>query len=126
MSNTLERRYWSRIFDRVYLEKIKTAWDYPWIASVWYQGGLTATPNCNLVSNIGFGEDGSHTKEGDSEAMAMAVECLGELTHPKIVAQHEDADNYAFQNHFGGKYLGVSGFPRRVTKKLYSLLKIAS
>ena len=125
MPDTLERRYWLRIFDKAHAGMIDT-WDYPWTASVWYQGGLSATPHCNLVSNIGFGEDGAHTKKGGSEFENMAVESLGELTHPKIVAQHEDADNYAFQNHFGGKYLGVSGFPRRVTKKLYSLLKIVS
>ena len=118
MSNTLERRYWSRIFDRVYLEKIKTAWDYPWTASVWYQGGLTATPNSNLVSNIGFGEDGTHTKKGGSEFENMAVECLGELTNPKIVAQHEDADQYVFENLFGGKYQGWKNLSKRIARKM--------
>ena len=121
MSNTLERRYWSRIFDRVYLEKIKTAWDYPWTASVWYQGGLTATPHCNLVSNTGFGEDGAHTKKKGSEFENMSVECLGELTHPKIVTQHEEADNYVFQHVFGGKYQGLKRLPRRVEHKLSKL-----
>jgi len=94
------------------------SWAYPWTASVWYQGGLTATPNCNLVSNIGFGEDETHTKKGGSEFEAMAVESLGELTHPKIVAQHEEADNYVFQNFFGGKYQSLQGLPRRVLRKV--------
>ena len=123
LPDSQERRYWQSIFNLVYRGRVDS-WAYPWTACVWYQGGLTATPNSNLVSNIGFGEDGTHTIKRSSEFENMAVECLGELTHPKIVAQHEDADNYAFQNHFGGKYLGVSGFPRLVTKKLYSLLKI--
>jgi hypothetical protein len=54
--DTVERRYWEAIFDRVAHGEIDS-WAYPWTASVWYHGGLTATPNVNLVTNIGFGED---------------------------------------------------------------------
>jgi hypothetical protein len=120
MPDTLEREYWLRIFDKAHAGMIDT-WDYPWIAYVWYQGGLTATPHCNLVSNIGFGEDAVHTKKGGSEFENMAIESLGELTHPKIVAQHEDSDNYVFQHVFGGKYQGLKGLPRKVGRKLSKL-----
>ena len=94
------------------------SWAYPWTACVWYQGGLTATPNSNLVSNIGFGEDGTHTKKGSSEFENMAVECLGELTHPKIVAQNEDADRYTFENLFDGKYQGWKNLSERIARKM--------
>ncbi len=53
------RAYWEKIFERTYRAEIDT-WDYSWTASVWYHGGLTATPNVNLVSNIGFGKDPQH------------------------------------------------------------------
>lgn len=118
LPDSVEKKYWSKIFDRVYAGMLDTAWDYPWTASIWHRGGLTATPNCNLVSNIGFGQDGTHTTKKGSEFENMAVEPLGELTHPKVVLQDENADNYVFQNHFGGKYLGVSGLPKRVIRKL--------
>jgi hypothetical protein len=112
-----ERRYWQRIFNRVYRGRADS-WAYPWTACVWYHGGLTATPNSNLVSNIGFGEDGTHTKKGGSEFENMAVECLGELTNPKIVAQHEDADQYVFENLFGGKYQGWKNLSKRIARKM--------
>ena len=57
LPDKVERRYWQKIFDRVYAEKIDS-WAYPYTASIWYNGGLTATPNVNLVSNIGFGVSG--------------------------------------------------------------------
>ena len=120
MPDTLERRYWLRIFDKSHAGMIDT-WDFLWTASVWHQGGLTATPNSNLVSNIGFEEDGTHTKKGGSELEDMAVESLGELTHPKIVAQNEDADNYVFQHVFGGKYQRLKGLPRRVLRKVQKM-----
>ena len=120
LPNSQERRYWQRVFNRVYRGKVDS-WAYPWTASVWYQGGLTATPNSNLVSNVGFGEDGAHTKKGGSELETMAVSSLGELTHPKIVAQNEDADNYVFQHVFGGKHQGFKRLPRWIRRKVSKL-----
>jgi hypothetical protein len=115
--NSLERRYWTKIFNRVYAGKIDS-WAYPWTASVWHQGGLTAVPNCNLVSNIGFGEDGAHAKKGGSELENMIVEPLGEIVHVDNVVQDNIADAYVFQHVFGGKYQGLKGLPRRIRRKL--------
>lgn len=122
--NLVERGYWTKIFNEVHAGKINS-WAYPWTASVWYHAGLTVTPNVNLVKNIGFGEDATHTKKGDN-TLDVPIESLGELIHPRIIAQNENADNYVFQNHFGGRYLGVSGFPRRIIRKLVSLRETAS
>ena len=74
-----------------------------------------------MISNIGFGEDGTHTKKGSSEFENMAIECLGVLTYPKIVAQHEDADSYIFKHVFGGKHQGLKGLLRRVGRKVSKL-----
>jgi hypothetical protein len=87
------RRYWENIFDRMHRAEIDT-WDYPWTASVWYHGGLTATPNVNLVSNIGFGPDSTHTGSANSALAAMATKSLGELRHPLTVVQDVEADRF--------------------------------
>ena len=104
LPDRVERRYWSKIFDRVYGNQIDS-WDYPWTACVWYHGGLTATPNVNLVSNIGFGSEATHTTSRNSSPAVMRVESIGELHHPSLIKQHSDADYYAFNSHFGGKNL---------------------
>ena len=49
---------------------------HPWIASTWYKGGITITPNTNLVSNIGFGEESTHTSTKDSEFSNMPLKAL--------------------------------------------------
>lgn len=105
----IERRYWSNILDRMYRNEIDT-WDYSWMASVWYHDGLTATPNVNLVSNIGFGPDGTHTVTDVDEA-GHPVHPLGPLTHPEFVVQDREADRYAYDNISGG-------LQRRVHKRL--------
>ena len=65
-SDKIERKYLQKIFDSCYAGQIDS-WDYPWMASTWYKNGLTATPNVNLVSNIGFGKDASYTKQKNSK-----------------------------------------------------------
>lgn len=37
-------------------------WDYQWIATVWAQNGLVIRPAKNLIKNIGFDIDATHTK----------------------------------------------------------------
>lgn len=97
----LERRYWEKIFDRVKAGTIDS-WAYPWAASCNYREGLTATPNSNLVSNIGFGENATHTV-GHSWLSGMTTRSYRNLSHPKDIAQHVQADGFVFDQVFGGK-----------------------
>lgn len=46
--------YWARIFDETHGER-NTSWAYCWVYAAWANGGLTASPNMNLISNVGFG-----------------------------------------------------------------------
>ena len=101
--DSVVRNYWEKIFDQMYRAEIDT-WDYPWLASVWYQGGLTVTPNVNLVSNIGFGPDATHTFSENNQFSAMKTHRLSELNHPIKIEQDAEADLYVFDNAIGGKY----------------------
>lgn len=122
MVDSVERRYWRKIFDRVHGGEIDS-WAYPWTASVWYGGGLTATPNVNLVTNIGFGADATHTTSGDSKIANLPIGNLGTLAHPDEVVQDFDADRYAFDHAFGGRNLrwprSLLFLPRRVGGYIY-------
>ena len=122
----VERRYWDKIFDRMFAQQIDT-WDYPWTASVWCHGGLTATPNVNLVSNIGFGPDSTHTASSDSPLAGMVTSAIGELTHPAAIDRDQAADRYVFDNTLGGKNQrfpwSLLHLPRRTGGFVYRKLK---
>lgn len=98
-----ERKYWEGIFDQVKTNKIDT-WDYQLVASIWYNGGLTATPNVNLVSNIGFGEDATHTKDDQSIFYNKAVERIGNILHPSLIKRNKSADKYQFNKIINNRY----------------------
>jgi hypothetical protein len=98
--NSVERSVWSGLLDRVKNGEIDT-WDYQWTACAWYHAGLTATPNVNLVTNLGFGPDATHTvTTGDQEGVPSLP--LGGLTHPSVIKQDRVADLFVFNQQFGG------------------------
>ena len=105
----VERRYWEYIFKRVQDGRINS-WAYYWVANVWHKGGLTAIPNVNLVRNIGFGEDATHTKTlNEHESIIVSSLPFKKIIHPKIIQINKDADIYDFEWTFGGRN---SRFPR--------------
>ena len=122
----IERRFWKKIFNQVRAGKIDT-WDYQWAGSAWYQNGLTATPNVNLVSNIGFGINSTHTKDINHKAANIPSKEIGILKHPKMVMRNIEADKWTFDHHYGGKNLRFPYswiiFPNRVLRYFYRKLK---
>lgn len=114
--NPVERRYWEAIFDRVHRGEIDS-WAYPWTACTWYHGGLTATPNVNLVTNIGFGPGATHTHAGMAPTGTSA---LGPIRHPADVERDLEADRFTFENHFGGGAPGARApFLRRLKRRVF-------
>ncbi len=99
-----ERAYWLRIFDNVYNGQIDT-WDYIWTACIWYYGGITATPNVNLVSNIGFGSFATHTKYAQSKQANLPFFDLGRIVHPTQIRIEVSADKYIFEYLLDGRFL---------------------
>jgi hypothetical protein len=83
--------YWSGVFDAVYGGKIDT-WDYVWLLSCWSQSGLTILPRVNLVSNIGFNAQATHTL-ADSPLMKLPTAAMEfPLRHPPSVVRDAQAD----------------------------------
>ncbi len=92
--------YWYNIFDKAYAGEIDS-WGYPWTFSCWVQNGLTILPEVNLVSNIGFGDTATHTKNSDSTAANIPTFPIQfPLRHPPYMVRHRDADQYTFDTHF--------------------------
>jgi hypothetical protein len=104
LTDPVECSYWAEIFWRTYLESSQqTWWDYQWFFACLMNSGLTALPNRNLISNIGFGADATHTTDG--RRTHIAADGLGPLVHPSFILSDEVADRYTFENHIAGKML---------------------
>ncbi|MCL5431594.1 MAG: glycosyltransferase family 2 protein [Patescibacteria group bacterium] len=87
-------------------EKRKQVWDKQWLMSVEKAKGLAILPNVNLVSNIGFGAEATHTKKIERYAKLPLQTMKFPLVHPKSISRNVMADFLTYHNHFGGSTLG--------------------
>ena len=110
-------KYWGKIFEAVYKNKIDT-WDYQWTFSCWVQNGLTVLPNVNLVSNIGFGIENTHTPDSkDNRANIPREEMLFPLIHPPFIICDKVADNFTETRQFTTQPL-YKKILRRIIKEI--------
>lgn len=91
VQNKSQFKYYKNILKKVSNNRIDT-WDYQWAYNVWRNFGLSISPNKNLISNIGFGPEATHTKEQDLFSNIETEEISFPLVHPKDIEPNKDAD----------------------------------
>ena len=74
--------YWENMFGRMYDGTGPNTWDYQWIFTSWNQNWLNVLPTTNLIRNIGFGLDATHTKKSDPLAAVRADAMTFPMRHP--------------------------------------------
>ena len=104
-------RYWSRVFQNAY-EGFNT-WDYAWVFACWSQNGLIILPSVNLVSNIGFREDATHTKVVTPFTNLKVEEMTFPLIHPTSVSQNIAADSFTEKNMYSGDSQPIQFSPKQ-------------
>jgi len=103
ISNKNTNKYWKNVFLQMKNQAIDT-WDYQWTFTLWNQKQLTILPNINLISNVGFGADATHTT-GDSEFSRLVACELILKNHPLNIKRCIEADDFTSKlmfekNHF--------------------------
>ncbi len=90
----LSRFFWTKLFDGVHRKQIDS-WAIPWVYSIWSQNGLCIQPNMNLVTNIGFGKDSTHTPDSSSPLANISTHSMFfPLQHPKKVIIDQNAEDW--------------------------------
>ncbi len=115
-----EQKYWTDIFEKVFNNAIDT-WDYQWLYTCWFQSGLSVLPNSNLVSNIGFGSDATHTKSKTFLSQLPTTD-IWEVNHPPFILRDKIADDYTFDYHYGGKNIKTTN--KFISKAKHSIKSI--
>ncbi|WP_246052202.1 glycosyl transferase [Leptospira idonii] len=89
--------YWKNIFDSVKEGKIDT-WDHQWTYTNFKLRRMSIMPNVNLVSNLGFGENATHTTVSSSEsafANMKREKLVFPLVHPSKLRINEMFDRFS-------------------------------
>ena len=99
-ADPVEREFWRQSFDRVFSRQVDT-WDIQWSYCLLMHDRLAINPSVNLISNIGFGIDATHTR-GNSWMSDLPTQSLGEMRHPSVVSANAAADARTFEVVFDG------------------------
>ena len=93
-----ERWFWSLLFEKQHQLKINT-WDYQWLFARLIRGGLTAVPDRNMVMNLGFRADATHTFDMPKEwEPAKERHELWSFEHAEYVLPRSEVDRHYFDN----------------------------
>jgi hypothetical protein len=85
-----ERKEWHDLFRAVEEGHVDT-WDCQWFLTLLRAGAFAATPDVNLISNLGFRNDATHTKEKEARP-GKPTESIGSLRHPAGIRWNRRAD----------------------------------
>ncbi|GAA0558640.1 nucleotide-diphospho-sugar transferase [Chitinophaga japonensis] len=92
---------WIDIFKRLKAGEIDS-WDYQFNLITFFQNGLCITPNVNLISNLGFRPDATHTYNvPDDHANLPAGNLEKPLAHPQYFTPEKAADYFFLDRDFG-------------------------
>ncbi len=110
-----ERLFWTGKFDKTWRGQIDT-WDYQWSFALWKAGLLTALPCFNLVSNIGFGEDATHTIRRSTLENLKTHAMEFPLVHPEKIMTDDGADRITYRRALN------QPFYRKLATRLFKML----
>jgi hypothetical protein len=114
------QRYWTGIFDQAYAGKVDS-WAYRWTFSCWSQNGLSILPARNLVKNIGFDSDATHT--AGTGHLSLELERVEfPLVHPPCMVRDVEADAWTDLNIYPiGRWLKHGSGIRKILAVLTKL-----
>ena len=92
-----EQLYWQRIWKRLLETGKPDSWAYRWSFTCISNGGLTALPNRNLINNVGFGHDATHTTLSGFDTTIRSG--IDPYQHPSFVLEMVGGSLYLY-NHF--------------------------
>jgi hypothetical protein len=99
VDNPRALRHWAEKFEEAHRAGGRVDyWDYQWLFATWTQNGLCIMPNVNMISNIGFNNEATHTRWSGSKWAALPLEEMTlPLQHPPVVERNKEADDFFVQ-----------------------------
>jgi hypothetical protein len=113
--------HFGKYFDHFSNVKRDDMWDYQWLYSRWNARGCSIVPSINLLENIGFGPDATHTITPDHPQAKMRADRMTfPLRHRSFIIDRE-YDRIIFKTFIKDRN---DGFLRRIIGAAKKLLRM--
>lgn len=110
------RDFWKEILDETAAGKVDT-WDYQWAYANFKESRLAVVPQRNMVENIGFGTDATHTSSRSRRAPAEERPAE-EIVHPEFMLPSKAADDFTYRHHL---HLGLFHDAKHALKRFLGI-----
>lgn len=100
-SSYLVRQFWLYVFNKNYLG-LDNTWDFQWSYALMRHQALAINPTVNLISNLGFGVDATHSFQSNSPYAKLPTQAISlPLRHPSLIMPDRHADEFIMRHNFG-------------------------
>jgi hypothetical protein len=114
-----ERHYWMKVYHNMGAG-IYDTWDFQFLFKMWENDAMCIIPNENLVTNIGFGNNATHTTSAEDPASNRPLGSITKIIHSNKKEPSFEADRYFFK-----KILLQDNKWERRFKRVLSALKLS-
>jgi hypothetical protein len=104
MGSPSSQKFWTKTFQKVFSGEIDT-WDYQWVYANWISKRVSIMPSQNLITNIGFGADATHTKNKSPLANLPRYSLQFPLQHPKDIEPDKESEMLTEKSQFKNSLL---------------------
>jgi hypothetical protein len=114
-------------FQNSYNDKNRS-WAVPWMYSLMKNEGISIKPAKNLIKNIGFSGEATHTEGTRLYILKTPLESIKKINHPKLIKTNTNADEFTFKREFSRKSLILKIYDlapnnlKKSFKKIYNKL----
>ena len=101
----IERRWQATNLERLVRTGQPDSWAYRWSFTVALRDGLSITPAVNLIRNVGFGPEATHTLSSHNPRANVPTNSILPLHHPQDVTPDRAVERQIFDRVHGGANL---------------------
>lgn len=111
---------WKERFDYLCYNNIKDIWDYQFFFQCFKKQQMSIVPNVNMISNIGFGENATHTRSENNPKMSLDLESMEfPLIHPSSFKRNINYDIFLQRLNYGVvEQISLFKKAKRLVKKI--------
>lgn len=113
-----ERDYYTKIFQNTYQKMDVSWWDYQWYFARIINSGMGVVPSVNLISNIGFGENATHTFHPES-----VISCIPVKPMSFPLKHNNDVIDDIYYKIEVLKLMGIFDDPKIIKRNIFSSIK---
>ncbi len=112
---------WLDLLNNTYLGNYDS-WAYIWTYTIFKNNGLTILPKNNLVRNIGFGDDATHTIDDSSKWSNMEVADLKNIVHLEKLHLDKRLEKLVLREYFNGFKGELEFYKTKIKKDFFDFL----